>query len=416
MLLRHAFLELKVVDKGVTGITNLGSYEHLMYVNLSKNQISDVSVLEKLPTLVQLNLSYNELESVLGYFVPHCRPGQQWANGDTAIGSMLTLANLSFNKITQMRDISAHRFLEVLLLSNNSIEKIEGVSQLQYLKILDLSNNNIRSIENLDNMNITELNLSNNKLIDLKGLEQCSRLSVLNAANNDIQSLVSLSTAKALRVLNVRDNRLKYIRQVDYIQSLLWLGTVEMLGNPCCHKPFYRTRVIYRLPSLTMLDINDVTPEEQIESQNLYLTNEGDIETREQIYAKIHPHTPLPPVGHFTNNFNDDEETVTPEELAMLWDFHNEVSEVEVKEQVNISSFNVVDMAVKRASDSVSLQSKESGSLTSVLKDGNEESKMDEAVAVNSLEAGGSVELASTEKGDDLFGTQSIPADETVVE
>lgn len=419
ILLRHAYLELKCVDKNVSGIDKLSTYPHLMYVNLSKNKVSDVKVLEHLPTLVQLNLSHNELDSVLDYSVPLCRPEQQWKNGDTSIGSMLTLANLSFNKITQIRDISAHRFLEVLLLSNNSIEKIEGLSSLQYLKVLDLSHNTIRNIENLENMNITELNMSNNKLTDLKGLQACSRLSVLNVANNDIQSLVSLTTATALRVLNVRNNRLKYIRQVEYVQSLPWLGTIEVLGNPCCHKQFYRPRIIYRLPALTMLDTNDVTPEEQIEAQNLYLSDKGDIQTRKEIYRKFYPHTPLPPdVGQFTYDFTDDEVDVTPEELSALWDFHMEVSADEVKEQVNIRSFDVVGMALKKASDSVSIHSKGSGSLESKVKDGNEESKMERTV-VDLVDAVDSIELGTTEQAGgevDLFGTQSIPADEPVVE
>ena len=95
-----------------------------------------------------------------------------------------------------------------------------------------------------------------------------------------------------------------------------------------------------------------------------------------------------------------------------------EVSADEVKEQVNIRSFNVVDMALKKASDSVSIQSKGSGSLESKVKDGNEESKMESAV-VDLMDAGNSIEFGTTEQAGgeaDLFGTQSIPADEPVVE
>jgi Leucine-rich repeat (LRR) protein len=48
---------------------------------------------------------------------------------------MLTLANLSFNAIQTISDLSNHRFLECLLLANNRITKIEGLSNLRFLQV-----------------------------------------------------------------------------------------------------------------------------------------------------------------------------------------------------------------------------------------------------------------------------------------
>ena len=46
-----------------------------------------------------------------------------WADGDTAIGSMLTLANLSNNSIGVIGDLSHHLHLEVLKLGETALAK-----------------------------------------------------------------------------------------------------------------------------------------------------------------------------------------------------------------------------------------------------------------------------------------------------
>jgi hypothetical protein len=77
----------------------------------------------------------NQLTKCLEFSPPLCEESNAWSEGGQAVGSMLTLADLSDNFIFELEDLSRHRFLECLLLSNNKIRTIGGLGGLKYLQV-----------------------------------------------------------------------------------------------------------------------------------------------------------------------------------------------------------------------------------------------------------------------------------------
>ena len=80
----------------------------------------------------------NQITDCLQYHPLLCNEKHSWAEGHGAVGSMLTLVDLSENQIAKLQDISHHPFLECLLLSKNQIQKIEGLRGLSFLQVLNI--------------------------------------------------------------------------------------------------------------------------------------------------------------------------------------------------------------------------------------------------------------------------------------
>jgi len=312
ILLNHAFLELKVIGSGVSDISAVAAHPSLMYVNLSRNNVTSITALEALPALTQLNLAHNSLTKCLDFSPPRCSKDKAWAQGDTAIGSMLTSADLSHNRIARLDSLSHHPFLEVLLLSHNSVQEIGGLSSLKFLTVLDLSSNQVTRIVGLEGLPVRELNLQHNRLTDLSGLAQCGKLSSLNVSNNLLQSLSPLRECASLMWLDACDNNIGYIRQTTFLADLAWLSCVLLMGNPCSKKRLYRRRVIHHLPNLFKLDHSDVTAEEKLEAANMYGTALSDVEGRSAVFYKHFPHDAFDSPALF----QDDELELTMEQLA----------------------------------------------------------------------------------------------------
>ena len=262
--MNHAYLALKAPSHNIGSITTIAKFPNLMYINLANNSIEDLTPLSSLPGLVELDVRNNKLHTCLDFAPQRCTSSSAWSSGQKAVGSMLTVAILSNNRISDMGDLTAHEFLECLVLSENLITKICGLHNLQYLQVLDLSYNRINRIEGLDGLLITELNMAGNNLVDVSGLQGLSRLSVLNIANNHIRSLGPLNECTQLHNVNAKDNDIGIIRQVEFLCELPWMHYLELTGNPCCAKQYYRYRVAFRLPNLQMLDGTTISAEEKV--------------------------------------------------------------------------------------------------------------------------------------------------------
>lgn len=58
LTLKHALLELNLINEKIRSIEILRDYPNIMYMNLSSNAIDSLQALQHLPTLVQLNIRY----------------------------------------------------------------------------------------------------------------------------------------------------------------------------------------------------------------------------------------------------------------------------------------------------------------------------------------------------------------------
>jgi hypothetical protein len=286
LYLRHAYLECNVSELGVTDISTIAKYPHLMYVNCSKNKLRSLKPLADVPTLVQLNASDNELVECLDFAPPRCSFDNAWATGHNAVGSMLTLADLSNNKIASMKSLDEHPFLECLLLNNNFIPSIFGLENLQFLQVLDLSYNKLESISGLDGLRIQELILRGNSIKTLNGLDNLPCLITLDVAFNNVSDMSGLAQCDQLNYLDISNNCVTNIRQLDYLSPLQWMRRLILVNNECCNLKLYRSRVIFRLPQIVQLDSTNVSAEDKIAAMNLYGDVGGDKEMRRMVFAK----------------------------------------------------------------------------------------------------------------------------------
>jgi protein phosphatase 1 regulatory subunit 7 len=166
--------------------------------------------------------------------------------------------------------MAQHKFLRNLCLKNNKITKIEGLTNSKTLKILDLSENEIEDVEGLDNLNLTELYLSANRIQIVKGFTKLDKLRVLDLSINDITLLGGLSQLISLRTLLLSKNKIKHVKQMNFLENLAYLSEVDLCYNPIQERRYYRYQVINKLPMIKILDGTEVSAEEVVKAENLY--------------------------------------------------------------------------------------------------------------------------------------------------
>jgi len=122
----HAFLACKCPRQGLTDLSALAQFPHVMYVNVAGNAVEDLAPLAALPGLVELDVSDNALTSCLDFCPPHCTATHAWSTGHKAVGSMLTVANAAGSRIADRGEArtglaARHPFLECLVLRGTAL-------------------------------------------------------------------------------------------------------------------------------------------------------------------------------------------------------------------------------------------------------------------------------------------------------
>ena len=154
----------------ITDITGLEKLSQLTNINLSNNNVSDFSKLSEIKTLETLNVKNNGL--------PELR----------------TLANLkqlkqldaSNNRITDISGIENLTELQDLLLSNNNIgNNIQAISNLQNLTTVSLMNNEITDVSGLANLKVNNLFLDRNGIADLSPIKN-EKIEKYSIENNNV--------------------------------------------------------------------------------------------------------------------------------------------------------------------------------------------------------------------------------------
>lgn len=235
---------------GLTDISLIRDYRHLETVRIDHNAITNLNPLASLPYLTALDASHNELSShdcALGFKPPKCDTLSSWNEGDKWVGSTLTSANLSHNRLTSIGALYWHKSLRTLDLSHNAITRIAGLEGLGMLTVLKLGHNAIATIEGLEDLPLAELDLSHNQIHDLAGLEGLDQLQHLNVSHNLLTSLSPLAVRKALKSLDAGHNRLQDISEAaGALTPLSVLLRVTLGGNPMCEQTMYREQVLVR--------------------------------------------------------------------------------------------------------------------------------------------------------------------------
>ncbi|KAF2900162.1 hypothetical protein ILUMI_06029 [Ignelater luminosus] len=109
---------------------------------------------------------------------------------------------------------------------------------------------------------VKRLNCWGSELVDVSLLRKMPSVEVLSLSINKINSLADFQYCLALQELYIRQNDIRELNQICYLQGLpnlksLWLGE-----NPCANVDGYRMTVLRTLPQLQKLDNVAVTQEE----------------------------------------------------------------------------------------------------------------------------------------------------------
>ncbi|MBS0603883.1 MAG: leucine-rich repeat domain-containing protein [Verrucomicrobia bacterium] len=154
--LLNSIVALDLSNLGLKAIPpQITKYTQLRQLNLSNNQITDVSALENFTQLARLNLSHNQITDI------------------AVLGNLTQLSrlNLSSNKITDVAGLGILARLEELNLYDNQITDVSALGNLVQLCKLNLSNNQITDVSTLGNLvQLCKLNLSNNQVTDISAL------------------------------------------------------------------------------------------------------------------------------------------------------------------------------------------------------------------------------------------------------
>ncbi|CAL6115095.1 Leucine_rich repeats-containing protein [Hexamita inflata] len=154
----------------------LQGIEHMVQLtdlNLSMNQLKDISLLASLINLTHLDLGQNNIENI---------------NVLTNFKNLISL-DLSQNLVADITAIAQLTQLQILDLSYNFISSLDDLSDLTSLVRLNVSKNNIVNINSLKGMiNLVYLNISFNKIISLEICKQLSKLHDLRLESNLIQN------------------------------------------------------------------------------------------------------------------------------------------------------------------------------------------------------------------------------------
>ena len=226
---RAPMLRFLTLDNNYLGDEDLvafGNFKVLKYLSLGHNNITSVSSLKNVRTLLELHLQDNRIEDV--------------------------------------RDLRYLDHLQSLYLGGNNIRNVfsgskeVNVSYLKYLtdlEILYLEDNYIEDISDLDPLNkLLVLNVNNNRLQDLSVLaDKGETLVELYAENNDIDSFSFVRGLPKLTRLMLANNGSVYEASLNgYLSRLTKLRTLTLSGKDLRSLTF-----LSAMPELVRLDVAD---------------------------------------------------------------------------------------------------------------------------------------------------------------
>ncbi len=221
----------------VTGLSlphyNLGDLNRIAFpmnklkslhkLDLRRNNLTDISSLQRLENLTDLDLSHNYLRDISSL--------QRLEN--------LTDLDLSHN---YLRDISPLQRLENLTdlkLGYNNLTDISPLQGLTNLSTLHLYYNDITDIVLLKNLaNLIDLHLGYNKLADISPLQGLENLTDLKLGRNNLTDISPLRGLTNLNKLYLYDNK---ISDISPLRGLTNLKALDMAGNPIKKLPFWIT-------------------------------------------------------------------------------------------------------------------------------------------------------------------------------
>ena len=184
-------------------------------------------------------------------------------------------------KIINIQNLSAtNDQFACINLSDNSISEIisHGYQYMNVSKEYELSLRGFKiiSIQNLSATNdqFACINLTDNSISEINMLPQLKRLKTLMLINNRISKVEKdfAINCPFLTNLVLTNNKISDFEQIDNIASCKSLEKLYLLDNVVTKLKNYRLYVIYKIPTLRILDFQRVTKKEREEAFKKFST------------------------------------------------------------------------------------------------------------------------------------------------
>ncbi|MBN1352955.1 leucine-rich repeat domain-containing protein, partial [candidate division KSB1 bacterium] len=204
---------IKVDDIGFGGGYSLNQNGQVTGISLFGCRIKKlnriISLLKELRNLGELQLTANQLSDI--------SPLKALMN--------LTELNLGGNQLSDISPLKELLNLKKLGLSYNRISDISPLKTLTNLNLLDLRDNQLSDISPLKALtNLTELCLSNNQISDISPLKAVSKLTILDLSANHLSNIHPLNALSDLTILDLTKNPIKELPSwiVDLKMDFKW--------------------------------------------------------------------------------------------------------------------------------------------------------------------------------------------------
>ena len=230
----ESFINLKILnlstndissDNSISKINLLKDLPNIEQLNLSDNQLEMADVITNFKLIKRINLANNNISSL--------QPFEEWVQNlkDKKTASKLVEINVSGNNIEDLTPIKDITTLEYLNVSKNKIKDINAIENMAVLNALNISSNKIEDIEPVGKLTrLTTLYLATNKVKDISSLRNLN-LSKLDISNNRIESLDDIKNMSSLTELKLNTNK---ISTIEPIKDLV-IGDFEITYQKLCY-------------------------------------------------------------------------------------------------------------------------------------------------------------------------------------
>ncbi len=208
---------------------------NLVWLDISDNQISDISALKNLINLRNLDIDDNQVSDI------------------SALKDMtrLTVLDIDDNDISDMSPLKNLTNLTVLDLHNNQISDVSPLRDMIHLTDLDLDDNDITDVSPLKDMiYLTVLDLDGNKISDISPLNDMIHLTDLDLHDNNIVDISPLKNMIGLTYLDLSNNRIS-----DFSPIAGLISNLEEYYNSNQTIPIYKPEDVNRDGVVNITDI-----------------------------------------------------------------------------------------------------------------------------------------------------------------
>lgn len=195
----------------ISDISMISDLKNLMLVDLSYNNITDISPLKNMTNLKALHLAGVKLDDIswLSNFLKLTSLTLE-SNKIEDISPLAKLTNLTdlYLRGNKIKDISPlYKLTNLIKLSlGNQINDINPLAELTNLYYLDLSVNQIRDISPLENLaGLHYVFLQRNRISDINPLKNLTKLEKVHLADNDIDDYIPIDNLRNIQIVLYTD-------------------------------------------------------------------------------------------------------------------------------------------------------------------------------------------------------------------